>query len=465
MSALLAAEKTQGRSASPYGGTPFDPSLLFLGFIVQIALVAGLMLILIGTQSAGVAGALIVGAVAAVLANALGEGGRGPLMAQLTLAAAAAAAAVLTGGLDSPLTPWSLLPLAAGLWLGAPLLDGVALSLAALILTAAGGYFFPTLRPIGWSGLALALEGAGPVILAIGLGGAAMSTRRFAPAPLSAHPTAAVDPAAVQDLKRQIGDLSAARTEAEAESQRIAESLRTRSRFLASMSHELRTPLNAIMGFSDIMRVRMFGDLSPKYLEYAELIHESGRHLLDLINDVLDMSKIEAERFHLDLRRFDAREAVAAALRLTSVQAREVGVQVHEVLQSSPLDVLADERALKQIVLNLVSKALKFTPGGGEVSVTAEAVGENFVLAVVDTGVGIAKEDLARLGRPFEQAGGAESRARGTGLGLSLVRALAELHGGTLEIESALGEGTAVTVRLPVLDKDRTALPPGPLKV
>jgi cell cycle sensor histidine kinase DivJ len=226
-----------------------------------------------------------------------------------------------------------------------------------------------------------------------------------------------------------------------------------RSRFLANMSHELRTPLNAIIGFSDIMRSKMFGPLSERYAEYAGLIHESGGHLLDLINDVLDMSKIEADRFSLTLEPFDAREAVSSALRLERVQADNAKIGLRGALPAQPLDVIADRRAIKQIVLNLVSNALKFTPSGGQVNVLAREIGGQFEIIVADTGVGIAAADLERLGRPYEQAGGSDQRAQGTGLGLSLVRAFAELHGGTMVIKSVLGEGTAVSVRLPVMDR------------
>ena len=224
-----------------------------------------------------------------------------------------------------------------------------------------------------------------------------------------------------------------------------------KARFLANMSHELRTPLNAIIGFSDIMRSKMFGPLAERYAEYAALVHESGGHLLDLINDVLDMSKIEADRFELNLEAFDAREAVSSALRLTRVQADTAGVQLRGVLPAEPIAVSADRRALKQIALNLIANALKFTPAGGEVNVVARAGGRDLEVIVADTGVGIAPADLERLGRPFEQAGEADQRVKGTGLGLSLVRAFAELHGGSMTVKSALGEGTAVTVRLPVV--------------
>ncbi|MDP3382494.1 MAG: HAMP domain-containing sensor histidine kinase [Phenylobacterium sp.] len=242
----------------------------------------------------------------------------------------------------------------------------------------------------------------------------------------------------------QEAELEAARGEAEAQNT-------GKSRFLANMSHELRTPLNAIMGFSDIMRSRLFGPLPDRYGEYAELIHESGRHLLDLINDVLDMSKIEAERFELSREEFDGREAVNAVLRLMRGQADRAGVQLRGVLPREPLEIDADRRALKQIALNLVSNALKFTPRNGAVTVGLQAVGGMMELVVADTGMGMSPEDLARVGRPYEQAGDAERRAAGTGLGLSLVRSFAELHGGEMILESAVGEGTTVTVRMPVL--------------
>ena len=224
-----------------------------------------------------------------------------------------------------------------------------------------------------------------------------------------------------------------------------------KSRFLANMSHELRTPLNAIMGFSDIMRQRLFGPLSDRYGEYAELVHESGSHLLELINDILDMSKIEAERYELAVEEFDARDAVSAVLRLMRGQADRAGVQLRGVLPRGPLEVNADRRAIKQMALNLISNALKFTPKDGSVTVTAQATGRDFELIVADTGVGISPEDMARLGNPYEQAGGYEQRAAGTGLGLSLVRAFSKLHGGEMTMESTLGEGTTVTVRLPVM--------------
>jgi cell cycle sensor histidine kinase DivJ len=258
---------------------------------------------------------------------------------------------------------------------------------------------------------------------------------------------------ATRQFATEIG-LEAARADAEA--RRAG-----KTRFLANMSHELRTPLNAVLGFSDIMRQRLFGPLSPKYAEYADSIHEAGSHLLDLIGDVLDVSKIEAERYELARETFDAREVVSAAVALVRVTATDKGVSLSSLLPDEPITVDADRRALKQITLNLLSNAIKFTPAGGSVTLTLEVIGPYLELVVSDTGVGIARRDLKRLGRPFEQAGGVEQKSQGTGLGLSLVRSLAELHGGRMSFDSTLGEGTAVTVRMPVAAVARVTVPEG----
>jgi cell cycle sensor histidine kinase DivJ len=219
-----------------------------------------------------------------------------------------------------------------------------------------------------------------------------------------------------------------------------------KSRFLANMSHELRTPLNAILGFSEVMAREMFGTLGPRYQEYAKMIQDSGQHLLDLINGLLDMSKIEAGKFELYEELFPLDEVAESAARLVGAAAERAGVRL-EVDMGVRL-AFADKRAVKQMLVNLLSNAVKFTPPGGHVRLTAQADGKAVILAVTDTGTGISAADLARLGRPFEQTQGAHGK-EGTGLGLALVKALAALHGGEAVIASVLGEGTVVTLRLP----------------
>jgi cell cycle sensor histidine kinase DivJ len=217
------------------------------------------------------------------------------------------------------------------------------------------------------------------------------------------------------------------------------------------MSHELRTPLNAIIGFSEVMTREMFGPVgNPRYQEYARLIHESGAHLLDLINGVLDMSKIEAGKFELYEEVFDLEETARGAARFVGLAAERAGVALRVRMARSARLAFADKRAVTQILVNLLANAVKFTPPGGEVCIEAAAAGTGLTIWVHDTGTGISKAALERLGKPFEQAEGAQSGAReGTGLGLALVKAFAALHGGEAAIASVLGEGTVVTVRLP----------------
>jgi cell cycle sensor histidine kinase DivJ len=228
---------------------------------------------------------------------------------------------------------------------------------------------------------------------------------------------------------------------------------RAKSRFLANMSHELRTPLNAIIGFSEVMTREMFGPVGPRYQEYSRLIHESGAHLLDLINSVLDMSKIEAGKFELQEELFELEDVVQSAVRFLKIPAERAGVALQMQVAANARLVFADRRAVKQILVNLLSNGVKFTPPGGAVTVRAGVGGEagrGVEICVTDTGTGISRADLARLGQPFEQVETADVRAKeGTGLGLALVKALAVMHGGEAVLDSALGEGTTVTVRLP----------------
>lgn len=226
---------------------------------------------------------------------------------------------------------------------------------------------------------------------------------------------------------------------------------RTKSMFLANMSHELRTPLNAVIGFSEVMQGEMYGPMgNERYRGYARMIHEAGAHLLELINDVLDMSKIEAGKFEIERRRIDMRSVLRDCVTLMHDRADEASVALIVNTPNSPLWINADRRALKQILLNLISNGVKFTPAGGEVRISATLETGRCVLSVRDTGVGIPAEAIERLGNPFVQlrADAAHSH-QGTGLGLALVRALTEMHEGTMHIESREGAGTTVTIELP----------------
>lgn len=229
------------------------------------------------------------------------------------------------------------------------------------------------------------------------------------------------------------------------------EANRAKSRFLANMSHELRTPLNAIIGFSEVMTHEMFGALgNARYLEYSRLVHESGNHLLELINGILDMSKIEAGKFELSEEVFDLSAVAEAAVRFVKLPAERAGVALRTAVAQNAQFVFADKRAVKQILVNLLSNGVKFTPKGGEVAIQAVLDSRGIEITVTDSGVGIPEKDLVRLGQPFEQVEGEHVRKKeGTGLGLSLVKALAAMHGGEAVIESSLGVGTTVRVRLP----------------
>ena len=226
-----------------------------------------------------------------------------------------------------------------------------------------------------------------------------------------------------------------------------------KSEFLANMSHELRTPLNAINGFSEIMAAEMFGPLGdPKYKGYAADIHRSGQHLLSLINDILDMAKIEAGKMTLHYEAVSLKEVADDATRLMRGKAQEAGLTLTVEAPRDLPEIEADQRGCKQVMLNLISNAIKFTPEGGSITVRLAPLGaERVRVAVTDTGIGITADDLARLARPFEQVEGQHSKTtQGTGLGLALTKSLIEMHGGTLHMESQPGEGTTVSFDLPI---------------
>ena len=220
-----------------------------------------------------------------------------------------------------------------------------------------------------------------------------------------------------------------------------------KSRFLATMSHELRTPLNAIIGFSEmLMNEEVMKIDAERRQEYAQLINDSGQHLLSVVNGILDMSKIETGNFEITPEPFAPAPVVTGCCDLLALKAREAGIDLVVRIGDTLPEINADKRALKQILLNLVSNAIKFTDRGGRVTVSAKSDIAAMALTVEDTGVGIAEQDLPRLGDPFFQARGSYARPYdGTGLGLSIVKGLIDLHGGSLEIRSRLGEGTCIT--------------------
>jgi len=231
---------------------------------------------------------------------------------------------------------------------------------------------------------------------------------------------------------------------------RAEEANQSKSEFLANMSHELRTPLNAINGFSDIMKKEMFGPLGdPRYKEYVSDILFSGQHLLSLINDILDMSKIEAGKMNLNPEDLRIQDMIEQVIRIVRGRAEENNLTLIYEGGDMP-EIQADMRAIKQVLLNLITNAIKFTPEGGKVTVKCEAKSAGLILKVVDTGIGIAADDLERLAKPFEQIDSQNSKQHeGTGLGLALSKSLVELHGGNFKIESQLGVGTTVIFTLP----------------
>ena len=216
------------------------------------------------------------------------------------------------------------------------------------------------------------------------------------------------------------------------------------------MSHELRTPLNAIIGFSEIMESGMFGTLgSERYQEYCHDILTSGHYLLEVINDILDMSKIEAGRMRLEMEPVDLSKTLAESLRVVSGRAQDKNLVLNADIEDT-VSVIADRRAIKQVIINLLSNAVKFTPDGGKVTVRSRLRRDSIMLMIADTGIGIAPQSLQRLGRPFEQVESQLTKIyHGSGLGLAIARSLTDLHGGTMRLRSKLGVGTVVLVSLP----------------
>ena len=253
-----------------------------------------------------------------------------------------------------------------------------------------------------------------------------------------------------QALERQTAELADLAEKYAEEKNRAEEANAAKSKFLANMSHELRTPLNAIIGFSEIMESGMFGPLgAEKYIEYSRDIRESGQYLLDVINDILDMSKIEAGGIRLSPETVELDSLLADCIRVVSTRASEKRLIIKAEVEPG-IRLNADRRALKQIALNLLSNAVKFTPDGGAVAVQGRLRGRAVIIGIKDNGIGIPRQALQKLGRPFEQVESQlTKRHQGSGLGLAIAKSLVELHGGAIRIRSRLGRGTLVMVRLP----------------
>jgi signal transduction histidine kinase len=230
----------------------------------------------------------------------------------------------------------------------------------------------------------------------------------------------------------------------------LAAASQHKSEFLANMSHELRTPLNAIIGFSEVLSEKMFGELNERQEEYSNDIHASGQHLLSLINDILDLSKIEAGRMALELTDFDLPTAIDNALMLVRERAGRRSLALHTNIDSRLGQIQADERKVRQVVLNLLSNAIKFTPEGGRIEVEAVPKDSSVEVSVSDTGIGIAPEDQEKVFEEFRQVGTAAKKVEGTGLGLTLCRKFVELHGGRIRVKSDLGQGSTFTFTIPV---------------
>jgi cell cycle sensor histidine kinase DivJ len=249
----------------------------------------------------------------------------------------------------------------------------------------------------------------------------------------------------VTERKTQEQALDDARLEAE-------QANTAKSRFLATMSHELRTPLNAIIGFSEMLMNETDMRLdAARRQEYAALINESGNHLLSVVNGILDMTKLDTGDFEIRPEPFRPAGVIGGCCDLLALKARESGLELVVDVPSDLPEIVADKRALKQILINLLSNAIKFTDRGGRVRITAAVEGAAIAIAVEDNGIGIGEEDLPRIGKPFYQARGSYDRRHdGTGLGLSIVKGLVALHGGEILIRSRIGEGTRITVCLPL---------------
>lgn len=366
--------------------------------------------------------------------------------------AAATLAAASTGGAASALNILYAVPIGLAWTSGQPRLTAEAAGFSVLgyALASLANASGPWLAPLDSQALSAAYGTCGLIMV----GGVALFAVAKAPArdtgPGLTPVVAKVDPEVALKVKQAETrarhaeeKLSAAQAEAESAKAK----LEARTRFFAQTSHELRTPLNAIVGFADMMRSAVFGPLPERYQEYAELIREGGRNLEIVVDDVLDLARIDAGRFEIEPDLVSLTDLAEDAVRFMADLAARKSIAL-AMEEGEDVEAFADSKAVRQIALNLISNALKFTPEGGQVTVATIEAANGSLLAVSDTGAGISPEELKLLSRAFEQ--GAEGRKqKGTGLGLSVVRAFAELHGGRLDIESREGGGTTIAVFFP----------------
>ncbi len=354
-------------------------------------------------------------------------------------------AATSTGGLVSPTIALFAVPVATAWGAGSGRLTTEVATFGLLGLTIAGvlGANGSWLDPRQASILATAFAVAGLAQVGViaALGGA---RRAPADAPLlKPAPGINADAEAALKIRQLETRAQTARQEAETAKAR----LEARTTFFAQTSHELRTPLNVIIGFAEMMRNAVFGPLPDRYQEYAGLIHEGGRSLSLIVDDVLDLARLEAGRYDIYRDDLSLTDLAAEAVHFMQHEAARKGVSL-ELAEGEDVEAFADSKAVRQILLNLISNGLKFTPEGGAVTVSALNAPGGALLAVSDSGAGISPEELTRLSRAFEQ-GDAGKRQKGAGLGLSVVRAFAELHGGRLDIESREGGGSTIAVFFP----------------
>jgi signal transduction histidine kinase len=445
--ALVEAPGRVGRQSEPMqarSGLLLAQPAFWAGIAACCLALAGALLEGAGWPLLAAAGALAVWLTAVVLA----PGPRTLVVQAAALGTGAVLLALAGGGVTHPAISAVLWPLAGLVAGGNRLGQGLAVTLAAALAAGGLGPVFaggaPLVSPQWGAGLGLGIA----AILALGAilgatlaassggqspGDAAIGDTKPAPvgpaAPLPATVDRALALAALEEAERARADATA------------------RARFIAEMSHEIRTPLNAILGFSDTMREGVFGPLPDRYRDYAGLIHQSGAHLLELVSDLLDISKLEAGRYRVALEPLDLAELVTGAVQMAVGSAAAQDVQVR-VETGAPVPALGDARAVRQMVLNLISNAVKFTPSGGTVRVRTLEGADGPRIEIEDTGVGMSAEQLARVGQPW--AGGEEDGKglRGSGLGLTLVQKLAQLQGGRLLLASQPGAGTLAVIEL-----------------